>query len=160
MSRAQKILWTTVGTVAVLLFGSLLLVAAPVASGMVEPGITSVRVHDKQEDFHLYIPVPAAMIQAGLSVASAAGAFDEIGPMPEQARAWMPMARAAVEALAEAPDAVLVEVESPDEHVRITKDGSRLLIQVRSPEADVDVAVPARLATRIFDVLEHAAARG
>lgn len=157
MSRAQKTLWTTAGTLAVLLFGSLLLVAAPVASGMVEPGITSVRVHDKEDDFHLYIPVPAAMIQVGLTAASAAGAFDEIGPLPEEARKWMPVARAAVEALAEAPDTVLVEVESPDEHVRITKRGSRLVIQVRSPEADVDVTIPARLITRVFDVVEHAA---
>lgn len=154
MSRTQKILWTTAGTLAVLLFGSLLLFAAPVASGMVDPGITRVRVHDKQEDFHLDLPLPDALVSAGLTVASAAGAFDEMEPLPQEARVWMPALRAAAEALAQAPDATLVEVEGPAEHVRVSKRGSRLLVEVRSPDADVDVAVPARLVSRVLELLE------
>lgn len=156
MSRGRKRLWMLVGVLAVLVVGVPLVIAAPVATGMVDPGLVTVRVHEKSEGFRLYIPVPALVVDAGLRSAVAAGGLHEMERLPEEARQWMPMARAAVEALVEAPDATLVEVEDGEEHVLVAKRGGRLIVEVRSPDADVDVAVPARLALRVFDTLEGA----
>ena len=73
MSRGRKRLWMLVGVLAVLVVGVPLVIAAPVATGMVDPGLVTVRVHEKSEGFRLYIPVPALVVDAGLKSAVAAG---------------------------------------------------------------------------------------
>lgn len=40
------------------------------------------------------------------------------------------------------PDATLVEVEGPDEHVKISVAGGRLSIDVRSADGTVNVELP------------------
>jgi hypothetical protein len=153
LSRGQKTLWAVVGTVAVLTFGLVFLIAAPVASGVVDPGFATVRVHEKSEGFQLYIPVPAVLLNAGLSAAASGGAFEHIGPLPEEAVRYTGVARAMLAELIDGPDATFVEVRDGDDHVVVAKRNGRFLVQVRSPDADVDVSVPARLALRVLDVV-------
>jgi hypothetical protein len=43
------------------------------------------------------------------------------------------------------PDAVLVQVEENGETVEVAKRGARLVVKVRSADADVDVAMPVAL---------------
>lgn len=157
LTRGQKLLWALLGTAAVLTFGIVFLVAAPVASGLVDPGFATVRVHEKSEGFHLYIPVPAVLLNAGLSAAAAGGVFDHMDPLPPEAVRWSGVARAMVVELVDGPDATYVEVRDGDDHVVVAKRHGRFVVQVRSPDADVDVSVPARLALRVFDVVLHAA---
>lgn len=153
LTRGQKFLWTVVGIGAVLTFGLVFLVAAPVASGMVDPGFATVRVHEKSEGFSLYIPVPAVLLNAGLSAAATGGAFAEIGPLPPEVAQYTGIARAMLVELIDGPDATLVEVRDGNEHVIVAKRHGRFTVQVRSPDVDVDVSVPARLALRALDVV-------
>lgn len=157
LTRGQKFLWTVVGVGAVLTFGLVFLIAAPVASGMVDPGFATVRVHEKSEGFSLYIPVPAVLLNAGLSAAAAGGAFADIEPLPPEAAQYVGVARAMLEELIDGPDATLVEVRDGREHVIVAKRRGRFIVQVRSPDADVDVSVPARLALRALDLVVAAA---
>lgn len=153
MSRSGKIFAVVVGSLAVLLLGSGMLVAWTVATH----GIVRIAVDDHQEGVHFAMPLPAALFEAG------------IGLMPLAARhhhhqhlqglhcrhridvgEYGPAVAAFVEALADAPDATLVEVEVEDgrDHVRIVKQGRDFAIHVQSPDADVDISLPARLVHR------------
>lgn len=153
LSRGQKVLWTLIGTGAVVGFGVVFLLVAPVASGMVDPGFATVRVHEKSEGFSLYIPVPAALLNAGISTAAVSGAFDQIDPLPPEAAKYAGVARAMLAELIDGPDATLVEVRDGRDHVVVAKRRGRFIVQVRSPDVDVDVSVPARLALRALDVM-------
>lgn len=157
LSRGQKVLWAVVGTGAVLTFGLVFLLAAPVASGMVDPGFATVRVHEKSEGFRLYIPVPAVLLNAGLSAVAAGGAFEHVPPLPEEAVRYTGVARDMLVELIDGPDATFVEVVDGEDHVIVAKRHGRFIVQVRSPDADVDVSVPARLALRVMDVVLAAA---
>lgn len=157
LSRGQKTLWAVVGTGAVLTFGLVFLLAAPVSSGMVDPGFATVRVHEKTEGFRLYIPVPAVLLNAGLSAAAAGGAFDHVPPLPEEAVRYTGVARSMLAELIDGPDATFVEVRDGPDHVVVAKRHGRFIVRVRSPDADVDVSVPARLALRLMDVMLAAA---
>jgi len=153
LSPGQKTLWTLLGSGAVLVFGLVFLLYAPVATGVVEPGFATVRVHEKTEGFELYLPVPAALINVGLSAAVTGGAFDHIEPLPPEALQWSGVAREMLAALIDGPDATFVEVQDGEDHVVVAKRNGRFIVHVRSPDADVDVAVPARLALRVLDVV-------
>lgn len=153
LSRGQKALWAVVGTGAVLTLGLTFLLAAPVASGTVDPGFATVRVHEKTEGFRLYIPVPAVLLNAGISAAAAGGAFEHMGPLPEEAVRYTGVARAMLVELIDGPDATFVEVRDGHDHVVVAKRHGRFIVQVRSPDTDVDVSVPARLALRLLDVV-------
>lgn len=153
LTRGQRVLWTLIGSGAVIAFCVVFLLVAPVASGMVDPGFATVRVHEKSEGFSLYIPVPAALLNAGLSTVAVSGVFDQIDPLPPEAAKYAGVARAMLAELIDGPDATLVEVRDGEEHVVVAKRHGRFIVQVRSPDADVDVSVPARLALRAFDVV-------
>lgn len=76
----------------------------------------------------------------------------EIGP-------HAPALRAAADALAQCPDAVFVEVESQDEHVRIAKEGRYLTIDVESTDEDVHIRLPIRAVRSLARALDRASAR-
>jgi hypothetical protein len=57
------------------------------------------------------------------------------------------------------PDGLLVAVDSPDETVRITKEGSTLVIDVDDPDASVRVAVPLGAVTSVVRHLAPVRAR-
>ncbi len=117
-------------------------------------GTVTVRVHERGADgVNLFIPVPALLLDLAVFAAPRL--------MPEQAlaeaRAEIAPFRAGLEALAEeledCPSGVLVEVQTPTEHIRVSKDWRSFEVEVDSDDADVRVSVPARLASRILDVL-------
>ena len=64
--------------------------------------------------------------------------------------------RAAVEGLEGYPEVVLVEVDGPDEKVRIAKRGGVLVIDVSDHGAEVHVAVPFRTVSLVIDKLDRA----
>lgn len=157
MTRLQKTLWIGLGAVAVIALVTTTLIAAPLATGLLDPGIASVRVHEKSEGFRLFVPVPAVMLHLGLGGAARAGAFDHVPPLPPEAHTVLGVARGMMEEIIEGPDVTLVEVESRNEHVSVAKRGRRLVVTVRSPDVDVDVSVPGRLALRALDLVEASA---
>ncbi len=124
------------------------------ATAVAVTGTVTVSVHERAEDgVRLYIPVPALLLDLAVFAAPRL--------MPEEAlaeaRAEIAPFRDGLEALAEelenCPEGVLVEVQTPDEHVRIAKTWRSFEIEVDSDDADVRVKLPARLASRVLDVL-------
>ncbi len=124
------------------------------ATAVAATGTVTVSVHEPGADgVHLYIPVPALLIDVAIFAAPRL--------MPEEAlaeaRAEIEPFRAGLEALAEelesCPSGVLVDVQTPDEHIRVTKSWRSFEVEVDSEDADVRVSVPARLASRVLDVL-------
>ena len=67
-----------------------------------------------------------------------------------------PLLEAACEELAEAPDFVLVEVISNDEHVLIRKEGNALVVDVESEDENVHVSIPLGIARAFARKIERA----
>ncbi len=116
--------------------------AVPVAA-VATIGATGVVVVDVREagpkGHHIVVPMPllAARVAAAFVPADKA----RLNLDPEAAR-HLPLAREAVQALADAPDCELVRVEQQDEQVVIRKEGQKLSVHVRSEREEVRVNVP------------------
>ncbi len=106
-------------------------------------GFIHVKVHEKQPGgTHLNLIVPAALVPATLSFIPKR----HLAHASEQLHECLPIIDAAVPALEDAPDGVLVEVSDPGEHVLITKSGGSIVIDVNDPGDEVHVSVPLRAA--------------
>ncbi len=124
------------------------------ATAVAATGTVTVSVHERGEDgVNLYLPVPALLVD--LAVFAAPRLMPE--DLLADARAEIAPFRQGLEAFAEelenCPSGVLVEVRTPTEHVRVTKTWRSFEVEVDSDDADVRVSVPARLASRMLDVL-------
>ncbi|HJT70229.1 MAG TPA: hypothetical protein VJ731_08525 [Terriglobales bacterium] len=119
-------------------------------------GFIHVKVHEKQPDgTNVNLIVPAALATTALYFVPARK-FDRA---PEELRQCLPIIDAAIPALRQAPDGVLVEVEEPDEHVRITKAGGSVVIDVNDSEDVVHVSVPLRAVQSAVHQIAEAAPR-
>lgn len=109
-------------------------------------GFVQVSVDERGPDgANLFIPVPAIFFDVALFAiprivppAEMAEARTEIGP-------FLPALQQMAEELENLPNATLVEVSSPTEHVKISKQFGSFYIEVHDQDADVSVKVPARL---------------
>ncbi len=124
------------------------------ATAVAATGTVTVRVQEQGDDgVNLYIPVPALLIDLAVLVAPHAMPDDALAEI----RAEIAPFREGLEALAEefetCPSGVLVDVQTPGEHVRITKSWRSFEVEVDSEDAEVRVSVPARLASRLLDVI-------
>ena len=124
------------------------------ATAVAATGTVTVSVHERGPDgTRVYVPVPALLLDVAVALApmvipddALADARREIAPFRD---GLMEMANQ----LENMPSGVLVEVESPDEYVRITKTWRSFEIEVDSEDTDVHVTVPARLLSRTLDLL-------
>ena len=106
-------------------------------------GFIHVRVHEKQADgTHLNLIIPAAAVPLAL----AAVPSHDLADASSQLRQYMPIIDAAIPALRECPDGVLVEVRDATDHVVVAKHGGSLVIDVTDPGDEVHVSVPLRAA--------------
>ena len=117
-------------------------------------GTVTVQVHERGPDgVRLYIPLPALLIDAAVALAPLVIPEEDLA----EARREIAPYRDGLEALAAElegmPSGVLADVRSGGERVRITKTWRSFEIDVESDDADVHVAVPARLLSRALDVL-------
>lgn len=157
MSDILRLTTVGVGILLVLVLGAGILVAGTV----VATGVVSVRVQESGPDgLDLYLPVPAALVETTISLAPvvarlASDDFDremdrlriEIGP-------WMGAVASVLDELGRLPDATLVEVEGPGEHVVVRKRGRSLHVLVDEPGGRVSVVVPVRLVQRLHHLLD------
>ena len=119
--------------------GALGLSGLLVAGSMLAAPPVTVSVHAHEEGVRMWIPVPSLWLTMG---ARALPMEEFLQDLDEEERAWLVDSRQLFDALDQAGDADLVRVETENESVVIRKQGRRLLITVRSAEADVDVRVP------------------
>ncbi|HKW16944.1 MAG TPA: hypothetical protein VJO35_05500 [Terriglobales bacterium] len=116
--------------------GTVLVAGAAVSS----EGFIHVKVHEKQADgTNLNLIVPAALATTALHFVPARdlGARDSA-----QLRQCLPIIDAAIPALRDAPDGVLVEVVDAQDHVLVQKIGGAVVVDVNDPEDVVHVSVP------------------
>ncbi|MEM7353521.1 MAG: hypothetical protein AAF657_22175 [Acidobacteriota bacterium] len=136
---------------------TLLLFLMPVfafATAVAATGTVTVSVHERGADgVRLYIPVPALLIDL---VIFAAPRFMPDDALAEARREIAPF-RDSLEVLADEiesfPRGVIVDVQTPEEHIRVTKGWRSFEVAVDSDETDVRVSVPARLANGVLDLL-------
>ena len=121
-----------------------------VSQGMIR---VSVDEHRPGGD-HIHLMVPGAIVPAALAFVPAR----EIGRhMPVEARRHLPVVQAALQELSNLPDCTLVEVDSRDEHVRISIRDGRVVIDVNDGEDEVHVTMPLSTARSVLRKMERAA---
>lgn len=147
MNTIAKLLFVAVLCLAVLVVGSGTLLAATV----VRSGMMTVKVHETGPHGvkHLYIPVPAALIDLGLDVVPVLAGEDVFAEVRNDLGDMRPAVAAALTELEDAPDAVLLDIQDAHESVRIVKQGRSLEIQVDGPDGQVEISLPAHLLERI-----------
>lgn len=117
-------------------------------------GTITVSVQESGPDgVNLWIPVPALVADLALFAAPMLIPDEAL----EEARRELAPYQDQIEALAEAIEdvpagSVLVDVRDGNEHVRISKDWRNFEISVESPDANVNVSIPARLLSRSLDI--------
>ena len=106
-------------------------------------GFIAIKVHQKQANgTHLSLIVPAALVPATLHFVPK----QHLADAARDIRPYLPVIDAAIPALEECPDGVLVDVKDPQEHVLIRKVGGSVVIDVNDNEDTVHVSVPLRAA--------------
>ncbi len=115
-------------------------------------GAITVNVKEKKADGdHVFVIAPAAIVPWAIALAPEKHVrFDHI---PEEARAILPALADAADKLGEMDDFVLVEVQSPREHVRVEKKGGSIVVNVDSDRETVYVSVPLRAARHALQEL-------
>ena len=117
-------------------------------------GTVTVKVADTGPDMpNLYIPVPALLFDAALFLAPRMIPDEALADARREIEPYREHIELLADELAGMPSGVLVEVESGDEQVRITKSWRSYHITGDSPDADIQVSVPARLLSRALDIL-------
>ena len=87
---------------------------------------------------HVHVVVPAALVPVAMRFAPRHAMEDAA----RQAGPWMSTVQQAAKELRKYPDAELVEVRSPNEHVVIRTQNGTLLVDVESANETVHVACP------------------
>jgi hypothetical protein len=133
-------------TLWMILFGVPLLLVLPVVligSGTWNSGMIHVQVHEKSGHGTSFgAHVPAAIIPVALQFAPQE-VWDELrAELGSEAPQALPIVRAALRDLSRCPDAVLVDVQSRDEMVSISKKHGAIEVYVDTPDEVIRVSVP------------------
>jgi hypothetical protein len=115
-------------------------------------GFIYVKVHEHQAGgTHINVLVPAALVPATLRFAP----NRHLAEASRDLRPYLPIIDAAIPALADCPDGVLVEVVDPGEHVLVRKSGASIVVDVKDAGETVHVSVPLRAAqSAIHEIAE------
>lgn len=106
-------------------------------------GFIHVRVHEKQPGgTNINLVVPAALVPATLRFVP----NDHLADAAQEVRPYLAIIDAAIPALADCPDGVLVEVVDHSDHVLVTKSGGSLVVDVQDANDTVHVSIPLRAA--------------
>jgi hypothetical protein len=138
------------GKIAMGLLGTAVVGGAIVSS----EGFVNVRVHEKQPGGHnIHVIAPAVLIPLGVRFAPRQSLEEATAQMKE----WLPTIRAAMERLRECADADFVEVTGPGQHVRVSKRGGAIVVDVDDEGETVHVSVPVRaMENAMEDLAERA----
>lgn len=146
MKTAIKVLLVLTLACGILILGSGIVLAASV----VHSGMVTVKIDESGPDgTRLYVPVPAILVHAGMTVLPALVEEDVWEEVRTDLGEWAPVAAEVLRAVEDAPDAVLVEIENAQESVRIEKDGRTLEIRVRDGKDSFEISLPASLLGRV-----------
>jgi hypothetical protein len=104
-------------------------------------GFVQVNVQQKRADgHHIDVIAPAALAPFAAHCIPARNLVDA----SQQIRPWLPLIDTTLDALRATNNIVLVDVTEPGKHVRVSKLGGSIVIDVDDPNETVHVAVPLR----------------
>ncbi len=149
MNRLVKILAISFAVGVLMLVGTGFIVAATVARS----GLVTISVHEEGPDgIDLFIPIPAALVEVGLSLAPVVlSALDnhhvdhELDRFREELDLILPALVEMLKVLETMPDATLVEVEGHNEYVRVTKERGSIRVLVEQEDSRISISVPVRV---------------
>jgi hypothetical protein len=131
--------------------GKILLGATLATSVVLKDGIIEVNVQEKRpEGSHIHLYVPATAATWGIHLAPKERLAEHLRGNAEE----LALARLAVRELEKLPDTVLVQVDSPKEHVRIAVSGGSVVIDADDPGETVHVHVPIRAVRKVIEDLQ------
>jgi hypothetical protein len=149
MSTGARIL------VLVLVAGTLTLATGVVvtAAAIAGAGTIAVEFEESRGD-RVSVSVPAGLINLALFVVPdrlVERAMIEVDQVVvDEVGAYLPAIRSAWDELDRAPDFVIVEVDGPDEKIRIRKSAGMILVTVDSDDLAVDVSFPLSTVDRVL----------
>jgi len=138
-----------------ILLGKIVLGVAGVAVAGVlcSEGLVCVKVIEREpRGLHINVVAPAMLAPIAVHFArqrDLARAAREIQP-------YMPAIRATLDGLRDTDDVVFVEVKEPDEHVRVSKSGDAIVVDVDDVAETVHVSAPVRAISNTVEQLAAA----
>jgi hypothetical protein len=117
--------------------------AAVAAAALCSEGFIHVKVHEKHVGGkNINVTVPAALVPATLKFVP----NNDLIEASENLCPYLPIIDAAIRALEDCPDGLLVEVVDSRDHVRVAKRGGSIVVDVNDAADTVHVSVPLRAA--------------
>lgn len=133
------------------LIGKVLLGATLATVVVMKDGMIEVKVQEHHPDgTHVHLYLPATVATWGVHLAPQERLKEHLRNSAEH----LAIARVALRELENVPDAVLVEVESVSEHVRVATHNGSLVLDVNDPGETVRVSIPTRAARKVVEELE------
>lgn len=139
------------------LIGAAGLLALVLTGGLVTVDVTT---ESDSGRTRILLPVPAVLVDAGLTLAGATAPHLGAGPggglVPaewrDEAASWEPCIKELARRLEELPAGTYVDVRGLDESVLVAKRGRRFVVEVDTSDTRVRVRVPARLVRRALEL--------
>ena len=98
---------------------------------------------------HIRLLLPAALMPVGLKFVP----DEKLRQAAAPARPWLPAVRAASQELGRLPDADLLEVRDTRDHVRLSKRGRLLVLDVESTRETVHISFPVKTLEQVAQQL-------
>lgn len=99
------------------------------------------------------LALPGTLVETGVHLLPDEVIRDVLADAPELSRV-LPAVRVACRELDDATDGVLVDIEAPDERVRIRKEDGHLVVEVDGAADDLEVRVPLATVQAVLDIVE------
>jgi hypothetical protein len=116
-------------------------------------GFVEVNVVEKHpETHHIFVVAPAMLAPIGMHFVPG----HHLAQAAREVKPYLPVIRAALDGLRDTEDVTLVEVQEPDEHVTVKKEGASIIVDVRDKDETVHVSVPIRAMSSTIEELAAA----
>jgi hypothetical protein len=116
-------------------------------------GFVEVNVVEKHpETHHIFVVAPAMLAPIGMHFVPRR----HLAQAAREVKPYLPVIRAALDGLRDTEDVTLVEVQEPDEHVTVMKEGGSIIVDVKDKDETVHVSVPIRAMSSTIEELAAA----
>lgn len=116
-------------------------------------GLVQVKVIEKApQGHHINVIAPAIIAPIAMHFAPQR----DLAQATREVQPYMPVVRAAMDALRDADDMVFVEVREPDTYVKVSKSGGAIVVDVDDPDDTVHVSTPIRAISSTVEQLAAA----
>ena len=106
---------------------------------------------------HINVTAPAMLVPIAVAFATHLKSREKIADAAEKIEPWVPTIRAALAQLNDVDDMTLVDVTEPGQHVRVSKSGGAIVVDVDDKDADVHVSAPIRaISSTIREIADSA----